>query len=533
MAYRELFVVEIREVLRLWQKGYGYRRIARLASVDRKTARRYVEAAAALGLERDPLAEAASDEVIAALVSAIRPGPSSEPGAMRQRCRDHRNLIEGWLREGCKAPKIVRLLARHSGVVVPVRTLQRFIAEELDRSPSRASTVRVADTPAGQVLEVDFAELGLFDDLVSGRRRKLHALICTAARSRHTFVWPCLTQTQDDVIEGLEAAWSFFGGVFAVLLPDNLKAVVEYADPLSPRFSQSFVEYAQARGFVIDPARVRKPRDKARVERTVRYARDDFFRGERFGTLLDARESAARWCREVAGVRVHGTTRREPLQHFEKEELPVLLPAPNEPYDVPHWTTLKVGRDHCVTVEHALYSVPQDHRRQELRVRVDRATVKLYRGAVFLKAHPRVAEGEAQIDPADLPAGTAELATRDGAALRRKAEAMGPSVGEYARRLLDDPRPWSRMRHLYRLLNLGKRYGNSLLNEACEQALALDVIDASRIDRMLERGLPGRRRPSPSPPALPSNVIPLRFARAPETYRARRPDPPGDTDAPA
>ena len=533
MAYRELFVVEIREVLRLWRKGYGYRRVAKLTSVDRKTVRRYVETAQVLGLERDPQGEPASDELIASLVSSIRPGPSSTPGLMRQHCREHRTLIEGWLDEGCKAPKIARLLFRYSGVVVPLRTLQRFVAEELGRSPSRASTVRVADPPPGQVLEVDFAELGLFEDLESGRRRKLHALICTAARSRHTFVWPCLWQTQRDVIEGLEAAWMFFGGVFAVLLPDNLKAVVERADALSPRFSEAFVEYAQARGFVIDPARVRRPQDKARVERTVRYTRDDFFRGEHFGGLLEAREAAARWCRKVAGTRVHGTTRREPLEHFEQEELPVLLPAPEEPYDVPVWTTAKVGRDHVVVVEHALYSVPQDHRGAELRVRLDRATVKLYRGAAFLKVHPRVGEGEAQIDPADLPAGTAELATRDGAALQRKAEALGASVGEYARRLLDDPRPWSRMRHVYRLLGLGKRYGGPLLDEACEQALALDVVDVKRIDRMLERGLPGRRRASPPTPAPPSNVVPLRFARTPETYRARRPDPPGESDAPA
>ena len=531
MAYRELFVVEIREVLRLWQKGFGYRRVATLAAVDRKTARRYVEAAAALGLERDPHVEV-TDELIAALVTVIRPGPSSSPGTMRLRCRDHRALIEGWLDEGCKAPKIQRLLTRHSGVVVPQRTLQRFIAEELGRSPSRTSTVRIKDPPPGQVLEVDFAQLGTLQDLDTGRRRTLHALICTASRSRHMFVWPCLSQTQRDVIEGLEAAWAFFGGVFAVLLPDNMKSVVERADPLSPRLSEPFVEYAQARGFVIDPARVRKPQDKARVERSVRYARDDFFCGERFGSLLQAREAAERWCREVAGSRVHGTTRRQPLQHFTEEELPVLLPAPEQPYDLPLWTTAKVGRDHVVVVEHALYSVPQDHRGQELRVRADRATVKLYRGAAFLKSHPRVGQGEAQIDPADLPVGTAELALRDGSSLQRKAEALGPSVGEYARRLLDDPRPWSRMRHVYRLLGLGKRFGGPLLQEACEQALALDVVDVVRIDRMLQRGLPGRRQPQPAQRARPSNVVPLRFARAPETYRADRPEPPGETDAP-
>ena len=536
MAYRELFVVEIGEVLRLWQAGLGQRRIAALASVDRKTVRRYVHAAAAMGLERDPQFEV-TDELIGGVVAAITPGPTSQPGAMRLHCREHRALIEGWVAEGCKAPKIVRLLCRHTGVVVPERTLQRFLSEELEHGTRRGSTVRMADPAPGQTLEIDFAELGFITDPETGKRSKLHALICMAARSRHLFVWPCLSQTQRDVVEGLEAAWAFFGGVFRVLTPDNMKSVVERADPLSPRISMPFVEYAQARGFVIDPARVRKPQDKARVERSVRYVRDDFFLGEQFIELAATREAAARWCRERAGGRVHGTTRRAPLQQFEEEELPALLPAPTEPYDIPSWTTATVGRDHVVVVEHALYSVPEAvERGQELRVRVDRATVKLYRGPSIIKVHPRVGEGQAQIDAADLPEGTAALATRDASTLVAKAESLGGSVGEYARRVLEDPRPSTRMRLLYRLLSLGKRYGGALLDEACEQALALDVVDVVRVDRMLERGLPGRRQPPSTPPErppLPRNVVPLRFLRAPETYRTPRPEPQGEHDAPA
>lgn len=536
MAYRELFVVEIREVLRLWQKGFGYRRIARFAGVDRKTARRYVETAQALGLERDE-SVGVSDELLASVVASIKPGPGSAVGSMRALCREHEELLARWVSEGCRSPKLARLLARHTGVVVPQRTLQRFVSEEL-RASSHRPTVRVADPAAGQVLEVDFALLGPFSDRESGRTRKLHALVCTASVSRHMFVWPCLSQTQEDVIAGLEAAWAFFGGVFAVVLPDNCKAVVERADPTSPRLNASFVEYAQSRGFVVDPARARRPRDKARVERSVRYARDDFFRGEGLGSLGEWRREAARWCRDVAGERVHGTTHRRPREHFEEDELGVLLPAPSEPYDVPTWTDVMVGLDHVVVVDHALYSVPQGYARRELRVRVDRATVKLYEGAAFVKAHARVEAGQSSIDDEDLPPGTAELAKRDGATLQVRAARLGPSVGTYAERLLDDPRPWTRMRLVYRLLGLGKRYGGDLLEEACTQALALDVVDVTRIDRMLQRGLPARRQPvstAPAPAGPPepsSNVIPLRFLRDPSTYRTPRPDPPQETDAP-
>jgi hypothetical protein len=534
MAYRELFVVEIKEMLRLWVCGHGYRAVARMAGVDRKTARRYIEVAQTLGLVRgeEGRTQAMDDEFIAQVVGQIRPGTPCEPGAMREHCRTHAELIGGWFKQGCKSPKVVRLLARHTGVVVPVRTLQRFAAEDLGVGSGKGSTVRLVEPPPGQILEVDFLKLGSFTERGSGRRRTMFALLCVAANSRHQFVWPCLSQTREDVIAGLEAAWRFFGGVFPVLVPDNMSAVVRKADPLAPLLTERFLEYAQHRNFVVDPTRPRKPKDKARVERQVRYVRDDYFRGEHFGSVAEALLEAERWCREEAGERVHGTTRKKPLEAFVRDELPLLTTAPSDPYDQPRWSTVTVGRDHAVVVAYALYTVPFSVAPGELRVRSDLATVKLYRGAVLIKAHPRQPPGGASIDPADAPPGKAELVSRDGAALCELATTYGPSVGVYAERLLDSPMPWRRMRQLYSLLGLCKRHGAAWVDEACARALELDVVDVLRIRRMLEQGLVQRgllQRPTPQ--AAPSNVVPLRFARDRAEWRVRPPQPEGEPDA--
>jgi len=536
MAYRELLVLEVMEVLRLWVRGRGYRMVAKRTSVDRKTVRRYVEAARALGLSRDEDSRPLDDALIADVVSAVRPGAPSQPGRMREHCRRYAGLIEGWLDDDVRAPKIVRLLGRHTGVVVPLRTLQRFIHEELGRGRGRGDTVRVVDPAACEILEVDFLTLGDFVERGTGRTRTMSALLCTAGYSRHQFVWPCLHQTQQDVIEGLEAAWAFFGGVFPLIVFDNLKAVVEVADEISPKLNPAFVEYAQSRGFEVDPARKRKAKDKARVERQVQYVRNDYFGGEDFGSVSEARREAVRWCREEAGQRTHGTKRWRPLEAFERDEKPLLLPAPTEPYDEPIWSDVHAGRDHAVVVDYALYSVPYTIGEADLRARSDRSTVKLYLGAKLVKVHPRKPQGEANIDPADLPPGKAELATRDGASLQRRAEIFGPSVGEYARRLLEGPLPWTRMRQVYRLLGLARRHGDELTDEACARALELDVVDVKRIQRMLERGLVRRgvlsqRPPQPQPQR---KVVPLRFARDPKEYRTRRaPSPRGDPDATA
>lgn len=519
MAYRELHVVEIKEILRLWALGHGLRTVASRTGTDRKTVRRYVEAAQAAGLEPGDSERALDDGLVADVVAAIAPGAPRSIGTMRQHCRENAELLAEWSAEGCKGPKLARLPKRHTGVPVPLRTLQRFVEEELGDDEG---TVRIVDPPPAKVLEVDFLELGYFHDLSSGKRRKMHALLCTAPYSRHQFVWPCLTQTQEDVFEGLDAAWQFFGGVYPVLLPDNLKAVVNVADAVGPVFSEPFVEYAQARKFEIDPARVAKPKDKARVERQVQYVRNDFFKGERFGSVGEAREEAARWCREEAGVRTHGRTQRRPIDVFEEEEKPLLLPSPTEPYDQPTWGTYRVGKDHAVLVEHGLYSVPYALDVCKLRVRTDRSTVKFYDGRKLVKVHPRLAVGGTLLDPVDLPPGKAALATRDPEPLVEQAAEFGPHVAEYARRLAEGPLPWSRFRFVYKLLGLARRYGAELADEACARALEVGVVDVMRVKRMLDKGLVDRRavRGLP-PPEPPKRGQVLRFQRDGREFRTR------------
>ena len=113
----------------------------------------------------------------------------------------------------------------------------------------------------------------LLFDLGSQRRRLCWGLIFTACYSRYMFFWLSFEQTLAAMIEGFEQAWAFFGGVFRVVIPDGMRTIVIESDPVAPRFNAAFLEYAQASGFVLDPARVRRPTDKPRAERCVSYCR--------------------------------------------------------------------------------------------------------------------------------------------------------------------------------------------------------------------------------------------------------------------
>jgi transposase len=511
MAFREVAVTEIREVLRAWLSGTGLRKVAEQAGVDRKTARRYVEAAVAAGLVRGGGAGQLTDELVGQVAQVVRPVRPGGHGQAWERLEAHHAEIEGWVKKGLSVVKIGVLLERQ-GIVVAYRTLHRFCVERCGFGKT-AATVRVADGEPGMECQLDFGYLGMLSDPVTGRQRKVHALIFTACYSRHMFVWLSFTQTLAAFIAGCEAAWVFFGGVFKVLIPDNASAIVAGADAVNPRFTVGWLDYAQHCGFATDPARVRSPKDKPRVERNVQYVRGNFFAGEQFTGLADAQTRAEAWCRDIAGMRIHGTIAARPAQVFAEHEAGVLLPL-SLPYDVPVFTTVKVHRDLHVEIGRALYSAPQEYLGCRLDARADSALVKLFHRGQLVKTHPRQQPGRRVTDPADLPAEKTTYAMRDVASLAKAARRHGDAIGVYAERLLDTDLPWTKMRQVYRLLGLVRRYGPGPVDTACQRALDLDVVNVTKIASMLEKATENA-----PPPPRPAAAATARFARDPAEYR--------------
>lgn len=184
---------------------------------------------------------------------------------------------------------------------------------------------------------------------------------------------------------------------------------------------------------------------------------------------------------------------------------------------MPIYATAKVHRDHHVEVAKALYSVPGNLIGTRVDVRADRALVRIYQRGQLVKVHPRQAPGGRSTDPADLPAAKTVYAMRDLDRLRRIAAAHGDAIGVYATALLDIPLPWTKMRQVYALLGLVKKWGADRVNTACASALAHEVINVGLIGRMLERGT----EHTVIQPALPGTVITGRFARDPDHFAVR------------
>ena len=507
MAYKEVFRVEIVEVIRRWQAGESQRHIAEGTGLARDTVAKYVSAAEALGVARD--GPAASEEQLSRLAAISRTGPRRSGAPTEELLAPWSDQIYQWLTGGKLQLTRIRELLAERDCRVSYPSLQRYVARRNWRGRS-ARTVRMEESAPGEVAELDFGRLGLVQDPETGRRRTVWALLVVLAYSRHSFVWPTYSQKLEEVIAGLEAAWAFFDGVPKYLVIDNFPAAVAGADALHPSLTRGFLEYSQRRGFITDPARVRHPRDKPKVERGVQYVRERFFKGADFRDLAHLKEEAARWCRDVAGQRVHGTTRRKPLEVFLDEERQALLPWDGELYEITHWRSVKVHLDHHVACQYALYSVPPAlcPPGQQVEIGLGSKLVRIYHRGKLIKLHPRQPRGGRSTDPADYPAELTAYTLRAPDRIKRGAAEQGPAVAAFADRLFEGPLPWAKVRQGHKLIRLGQRYTPDLLDAACRKALDVDLIDVRRVERILTEALEQQDAP-PHPDPLP----PGRFAR--------------------
>jgi transposase len=515
MSFREITMQDVREVLRRHQAGQSARRIARETGLDRKTVGRYLAEAAEQGFDAQAVV---TEEAAGAVGRAVQARPVPTPSDIWRALEARRAQLEEWL-DGAEPLRLVRIreLLEREGVVVGYTTLRRFARRELGWR-KRSPTVRLADPPLGQEAQIDFGLMGRVPD-GDGTMRRLWVLIVTLSSSRYMHVYPTFAQTVEEVCAGLDAAWRFFDGIPRHIVLDNASAMVVTASPTDPGLNRAFRDYTVERGLFADTARVRHPKDKPRVENQVAYVRERWFAGERFSSdLVEIRRHGEAWCRDVAGGRVHGTTRQVPREVYERDERVHMQPAPTTAFDVPHWCSPKVHPDHHVQVLKALYSAPTRFIGKTLEARADRVSVRLYAGTELVKVHPRQAAGQRSTDPNDYPSGKAAWALRDIDAVLRRAREQGQQVGVFAERLLGGPVPWVRLRQAYLLLRLCERYGQDRVNALCARALAFDVIDVARLEGMLKDA---RRTEDAASATGRVIALPARFARDASVFATR------------
>lgn len=511
-------MADIREILVQWDAGETLSQIARSLGYSRPTVRKYVQAAARLGLSpgqrrRD---ETEWEQVAAAAVAYV--AQQRPAGAVRQDVAGFQTYLEQHVGQ-VKLSVLHQRLRDEEGLRASWGSFYRYVRatwpERLARGPQ--ATVRLADPPPGAEAQVDFFYVRRWFDPEAGRERKLYAFLMTLSHSRHTFLYPVFAEDSEAWLSGHVEAFRFFGGVPKRLVPDNLTAGILKADRYDPRLNRAYGELARYYGCLIDPARVRHPKDKPRVERTVQYARDSFFVGRDFATLAQMRQDARRWALEVAGPRVHGTTGEVPLTVFQRREHVALLPLPPTPWEVVQWTQAKLRPDCHLRVGTVDYSAPSQHIGQYLDVRLGRSTVQIYAGQTLLTTHDRITHGRATRLEHYPPAGQAYLRATPRACVAA-AQDIGPAATRLVQGLLQDETT-QHLREAQAVLRLGEHATTADLERACRLAWESGDGRLRTVRGLLERGVQ-QLDPAASTPVAPTSGA---FLRGPESFAGYSP----------
>ena len=282
-------------------------------------------------------------------------------------------------------------LAAEKGVAVSLRTVERAVAplRRALRAEARA-TVRFETRP-GQQLQIDFGQRRVEID---GVLRVVSLFVATLGHSRRIHVRAFEGERQEHWFEGMESAFAAFGGVPEEVLLDNARALILSHDPASREVVVNPKLHAFARhwGFQVRACAPYRPRTKGKDERGVGYVKRNAVAGRAFESFAALEAHLARWTREVADARVHGTTGEAPMARFARNEAHTLKPLPGRgPFLAARELSRRVGADCAVEVDTNAYSVPWRLIGERVHVLVTAKTVTIVHAGVEVACHPRSA----------------------------------------------------------------------------------------------------------------------------------------------
>lgn len=493
--------MDVQELVRLLRRGASDRTLTQTLGLNRRTVAKYRRWA-----ERERLLErpAGPDDPLFPLPSAAeleeklqRAFPTPLPPQQTSSLLRFRDEIVALRERGMEIAAIRgRLEERHREPVSysAVWRLVHRLEAPVSTAKNGATDVFVrVETPAGQEAQVDFGYAGRALDPATGALRKSWVFTMVLSWSRHQYAELVFDQRVETWLLCHRHAFEFFGGVPERIVPDNLKAAIVRASLHEPVAQRAYRECALHYGFRIDPNPPKSPHLKGKVEQGgVHYVKRNFLAG-RDPEPLDARNAKLRaWCTEIAGQRVHGTTRERPLDRFAQTERAALQPLPPAPYDLAVWGKARVYRDCHLTFQGSYYSAPFRLVGQEVWVRAGARTVELYtKEHALVATHDRAtAPGQRKTLLAHLPPEKVPglVLTREDC--RAQAQAIGPATARVVGQLLDH-RPEDRLRPAGRLVGLATQYAADRVERACARALAYGTGDFVSVRRILHAGLDG------------------------------------------
>jgi transposase len=499
MPGQRLPMRQVREVLRLkYVCGHSGHQIAAMIGVSRYTVAEYLRRAAVVGITW-PVPEALDDMALERKLftppftsEAVRPQPDWP--------RMHAEL---------RKPGVTLLLLweEYRAGQPDGYGYSRFCDLARDWRGRLSPTMRQTH-PAGERMFVDYAgQTAEVVDNATGEVRRAQVFVAVLGASNLTYAEARWTQSLPDWIGCHVGAFASFGGVARQIVCDNLKAGVTAASRYEPGISRTYQDMATHYGTAILPARVRKPRDKAKVEVTVQIVQRWVLarlRHRRFFSLAELNGAIRELIADLNNrpMRHLGTSRRALFEAIERE---VLLPMPQTPYAYAEWRRCRAGLDYHVQVYGHFYSVPYRLMREAVEARITDQTIELFHKNDRVACHVRDPRQHRHTTiPEHMPSAHRRHAEWTPTRLLREAQAIGPSTIALVERILTaKPHPEQGFRACLGILRLVRGYGPERLEAACQRGMDIGAQTYGSVNSILRNGLDRAYRPEPVPDELP------------------------------
>jgi transposase len=345
----------------------------------------------------------------------------------------------------------------------------------------------------GQKLFVDWAGLKVPIHQADGSVGEASLFVAVLGFSNKTYVEAFANEQLEHWIAGHCHAFGFYGGLTRAVVPDNPKTAVTRPCRYEPLLHRSYQEMAEHYGTVILPARIKKPRDKAKVETGVQIAERQILaplRDQRFFSVAELNQ-AIRPLLDKLNAQEFQKLEGSRNSWFESQEKPTLLPLPAQSFELATWGKATVNIDYHAVVDYHFYSVPYHLVHQQLETRSTATTVELFAQGKRVAAHVRsYLPGKFTTLEEHRPKSHQRYLDWTPSRLVQWAGKTGPQCAKLVEQILKDkPHPEMGFCSCLGIIRLGKGMGAQRLEAACARALHFGTCSYQSIKSILEKGL--------------------------------------------
>ena len=371
---------------------------------------------------------------------------------------------------------------------------------------------------AGEKLFVDYAGQTMpVYDLHSNQMREAQIFVAVLGASNYTYAEATWTQSLPDWIASHGRAFAFFGGVPKLVVPDNLKAGVKKPSFYEPEINPTYLDLVNHYGTVVIPARVRRPKDKAKVETGVQIVERWILarlRNRQFFSLQQLNHAIAELLADLNNKpfqKLPGSRKSA----FESMDRPALNPLPSQPYQFAEWKKATVNVDYHIEVHRHYYSVPHALIKKKIDVRITNNTIECFykskRVASHIRSHHK---GRHSTVKEHMPKSHQKWAEWTPQRFVRWAAKIGPHTQSLIENILNSrAHPQQGFRSCLGILRLAKGYGNDRLEAACRRAVVIGGTSYRSVESILKHNLDQKPLPDQSSKSPPIEHINIRGAR--------------------